>query len=73
MDASVTFNRAWALAEEALAMHLLGASSDPAEIRRIQHEELVPLELALISLTTVQPLTLGEIVAETCDVIDERR
>ena len=71
LDAPPSHDRAWALAEEALVMHLLSADSDPAEIRRIQREDLVPLELALIRFTTVQALTLGEILAETLDVIDE--
>ena len=69
----VGYNRTWAMAQRALVLHLLGSGRDHDEIRRVQRKVLVPLELQLITRSTTRSLTLGSIVIDAVDALDQRR
>ena len=65
------YNQAWIMGERALALRLLEAGHDAAQIRRVQHDVLVPLELQLISESTTDLFTLGRVVADARDALDQ--
>ena len=67
------YNRAWALAQRSLALQVLGSGRDAEEIRHVQHAVLVPLELRLISQSTAELLTLGRVLADAIDALDQHR
>jgi hypothetical protein len=73
VGAPAAYNRTWAMAQRSLVLHLLASGRAPDEIRRVQREVLVPLELQLITRSTTASLTLGSIVIEAVDALDQHR
>jgi len=67
------YNRAWAMAQASLALQMLASRPDRDDIRRIQSDVLVPLELGLVSQSNREPFTLGQVVAKARDALDRHR
>jgi hypothetical protein len=61
----------WADDERALAVRLLNGRRDPDDVRRLQREVLVPLELRLIAESRVEPLTVGQVIRRAIEALDE--
>jgi hypothetical protein len=61
----------WTTAQRSLATRLLEKALDPDEIRQVQHDVLVPLELRLIALSRDEPLTFAQVVTDTVHAIEE--
>lgn len=74
-SASPGHNYAWAVAERALALRVLGGAHGPEEVRRIQRDVLARLELWLIERSQVEPFTIDQVIAEAVEALDasERR
>jgi hypothetical protein len=49
---------------------LRAANGSPDEIRQVQHDVLVPLELQLITRSRDEPLTFAQVTAAVLDAID---
>lgn len=66
------YRGAWMMAERSVVLHLLATVGGDDELRRLQREVLVPLELDLVDRSTTESLTLGAIVAEVIEALDHR-
>jgi hypothetical protein len=64
------YGRAWMLAERLLVLRLLRSAGGPEEIRRVQRDVLVPVELELVRRSDTESLTLGAIVAGATAALD---
>ena len=46
------------------------ATFDPDEIRRLQHDVLVPLDLRLVTRSQDEPLTFAQVTAAAVEALD---
>lgn len=67
---SSAYHQVWGTAQCAIATRLLVRALDPDEIRRLQHDVLVPLELQLITRSRDEPLTFAQVTAAAIEALD---
>ena len=60
----------WVAAERFVAAHLLARARTPDDLGRLQRAALVPLELVLIELTKIDPLTADEVLQLGAEAVD---
>jgi len=67
---SSTYQQVWTAAQSTLAGRVLEQALDPDEIRQLQRDVLVPLELQLITRSQDEPLTFAQVTAAALDALD---
>ena len=63
----------WAAAERSLARRLLSGHRDPNDVRYLQREVLVPLELGLIIESGHRRLSVDEVMTRAREALDEHQ
>jgi hypothetical protein len=70
---SSAYHHMWNAAQRTVALRVLEAAHDAAEIRQLQHDVLVPLELQLVARSRNEPLTFVQVVDATIEALDHRQ
>lgn len=67
---SSAYHQMWNAAQRTLALRVLEAAHDAAQLRQLQHDVLVPLELQLVARSRNEPLTFVQVVDATLEALD---
>jgi hypothetical protein len=64
------YHQVWSTTQSTIASRVLERALDTDEIRRLQHDVLVPLELELITRSHDEPLTFAQVTVAALDALD---
>jgi hypothetical protein len=67
---SSAYHHVWSTAQRTVATRVLERALDPDEIRRVQRDVLVPLELDLVARSDDAPVTFAQVTAAALDALD---
>ena len=65
-----SYRRVWNTAQSTIAARVLVVTFDPDEIRLLQHDVLVPLDLRLVTRSQDEPLTFDQVTAAAVEALD---
>lgn len=67
---SSAYHHVWNTVQRTIATRLLERALDPEEIRQVQRDVLIPLELRLIARSRDEPVTFAAVTADAIDALD---